>query len=55
MAELLAQGVARIETRGGEDWWVDPEFGPDVPVAALGYDETLGMVDLRRHPRPGQA
>lgn len=55
LAETLASGVAHIETRASEDWYVDPEFGDDTPVAQLGYDETLGMVDRRRWPKNGQA
>lgn len=54
MAEALGMGAARIAARGDEDWWVDPEFGPDVPVLQLGYDDTLGMVDRRRFPEDGK-
>lgn len=50
MAEALANGEAEIQIKAGADYWVDPQFGPDVPVLSLGYDETLGMVDRRKYP-----
>lgn len=43
VAEALAAGEAHIEERDGVAWYVDPLFGPDVPVGALAYSEEIGL------------
>lgn len=53
VAEAIARGEAHVEEREGVWWYVDPHFGPDLPLAELGYDETLGLVDRRRFGGPG--
>lgn len=47
LVESLGSGAASIERRGDEDWYIDPEFGRDTPVASLDYDDELGLVDRR--------
>ncbi|OWL98961.1 hypothetical protein CBQ26_00445 [Deinococcus indicus] len=55
VAEAIGRGEAHLEERDGEAWYVDPGFGPDVPVRLLGYDEDLGMVDRRQFPEKPKA
>ena len=49
VAEAIARGEAHLEERGGVVCYIDPGFGPEVPLDALGYDDDLGMVDTREH------
>ncbi|WP_221091558.1 hypothetical protein [Deinococcus aquaedulcis] len=45
----VAAGEARIERRGDVVWYVDPLFGPDVPLSSLRYDPELGLYVQEDH------
>lgn len=55
VTEAIGRGEAHLDERGDETWYVDPGFGPDVPLRLLGYDEDLGLVDRRRFPENPEA
>lgn len=48
VAEAIARGEAHLEERDSVVWYIDPGFGPEVPLDALSYDDELGMVDNRQ-------
>lgn len=55
VTEAIGRGEAHLDERDDETWYVDPGFGPDVPLRLLGYDEDLGLVDRRRFPEAPKA